>query len=201
MQGSMIKLGGASLPVQRSLNKTIAILHMVLRLLVRRLPAFLWRRLRLAIGSLANRPASAWSNRPLIRTFENRFFSLRRWHLLLGACLSLKTFTWGLRTFERLRPGGRQAALRRRMRQASSYQEWSSAAEELEKLTGQMFVLPFHQARGLQRKARSLKRLREAGDVVGLMWSMRQVGSLPRVFLCFVLPCCLYHYTSSIYSN
>ncbi|GAB4818543.1 hypothetical protein N2152v2_005589 [Parachlorella kessleri] len=113
--------------------------------------------------------------------FERQYFPLRRWHVLLAGVLAAKALHWGFRQWHEVVSGKhkRRRDLLLTMDQAQDYDEWSSAALELEDLDGiderarWQVEARLYDRRLVQERRAYLTRVRERGEVVETMFALR----------------------------
>lgn len=96
-------------------------------------------------------------------------------------------------TYRRCPPGSRQQALRRKMHEASTYQEWAQLAKELDVVVGNEKWKtdkrsPFFDHVLIDQKTKLFANLMESNDADGLIWHLRKGLLRVRQMLVLFLP-------------
>jgi Patatin-like phospholipase/Domain of unknown function (DUF3336) len=109
-----------------------------------------------------------------LQNFEKRFFTLRKWHLLLSGALLLRLIQ---KLWHRRADNVIARDLRALMESADTYEEWQAAARALDSLENRSLPLEASQVAGLRDRTTKLRTMQAKDDVHALMWALRQDSS------------------------
>ena len=149
--------------------KSVSVVGWLAKLLTSRLPLAAVQALNSLIASLL-----APIRTKTLRRFNQRFFILRKYHVALAAAVALRALSTIYTALASRDKRALARQLRTQMEAADTYHQWFEAARALDALECRRLPISAAPISALREQTAKLKRMIEADDVHGLMWSLRQ---------------------------